>query len=110
MSEEKNHPPVSRPLAEEPREQAHKHEHAYAQTVVHRISRAVGHLESVKKMVEEGHDCSDVLIQLAAVRGTLVSISRVILKEHMEHCVRDAIEHRDQESLDALSRAIDKIL
>lgn len=106
MSENKGRFPAGKPEAEETR----RHNHAYTQTVIHRLSRAAGHLEAVKKMVEEGHDCSEVLIQLAAVRGTLSSISRVILKEHMEHCVQDAIEHGDQESLDALSRAIDKLL
>ena len=88
----------------------HVHSHQHTQDVTNRISRAVGHLESVKKMVESGRDCSEVLVQLAAVRGALDSVSRIILKDHIEHCIVDAVEEGDQSALDALSDAIDKII
>ena len=88
----------------------HVHAHEHTQDVTNRISRAVGHLESVKKMVESGRDCSEVLVQLAAVRGALASVSRIILKDHIEHCIVDAVEDGDQSALDALSDAIDKII
>ena len=45
----------------------HKHQHENEKAVINRLSRAIGHLESVKKMVEDGRDCSEVLIQIAAV-------------------------------------------
>ena len=47
----------------------HPHHHSHAQTkaVLNRLSRAIGHMESIKRMVEEGRDCSEVLIQLSAV-------------------------------------------
>ena len=109
---EKKHIHVNEPIVAEPHEHGHGHVHSHAQTqvVIHRLSRAIGHLESVRNMVKEGRDCSEVLIQLSAVRGSLGAISRVILKDHMEHCIVDAVEHGDQESLEALNRAIDKIL
>ena len=47
---------------------AHGHVHANTKAVINRLARAIGHLESVKKMVEDGRDCSEVLIQIAAVR------------------------------------------
>jgi len=71
---------VNEPIAEEPHEHEHVHNHEHTQAVIHRLSRAIGHLESVRKMVAEERDCSEVLIQLAAVRGTLNAISRIILK------------------------------
>ena len=49
----------------------HGHVHENQRAVINRLSRAIGHLEKVKRMVEEGHDCSEVLIQLAAVRSAL---------------------------------------
>jgi len=88
---------------------AHVHSHQHTQAVLNRLSRAVGHLESVKKMVEDGRDCSEVLIQLAAVRSALGSVSRIILKDHIEHCVVDAVESNDQAALDELSAAIDHL-
>ena len=97
--------------AEHAHEHAHPHVHSHqqTQTVVNRLARAIGHLESVKKMVENGKDCSEVLIQLAAVRSALGSVSRIILKDHIEHCVVDAVETHDQETIDELNRAIDHL-
>ena len=88
---------------------SHTHTHQQTQTVVNRIARAIGHLESVKRMVESGRDCSEVLIQLAAVRSALGSVSRIILQDHIEHCVVDAVETHDQEAIDELNHAIDHL-
>lgn len=90
----------------------HGHTHSHTQTaaVLNRLSRAIGHLESIKKMVESGRDCSEVLIQLAAVQSALGSASRVILKDHIEHCIIDAVENKDQQAIDDLNHAIDHLL
>ncbi len=88
----------------------HTHVHTQTQAVLNRLSRAIGHLESIKKMVEDGRDCTDVLIQLAAVRAALGSASRVILKDHMEHCIVDAMKTGDQKALEDLNQAIDRLL
>ena len=64
----------------------------------------------VKRMVEEGHDCSEVLIQLAAVRSALDNTGKVILKDHMRHCMVDAVAAGDQDAIDDLCQAIDKFM
>ena len=92
------------------REHPHVHSHEHTAAVSNRLARAIGHLEAVRKMVGDNRDCSEVLIQLAAVRSALASTSRIILKDHMEHCIVDAIEEHDQSALDELNRAIDKLL
>ena len=76
---------------------------------MNRLARAIGHLESVKRMVEEGRDCTDVLIQLAAVRSALNNTAKIILKDHIEHCISDA-DHGDGDSLQHLNDAIDKFI
>ena len=53
----------------------HGHVHENTQAVLNRLSRAIGHLESVRKMVENGRDCSEVLIQIAAVRAAITNIA-----------------------------------
>lgn len=63
--------------------------------MIKRLARAEGHLAAVRRMVEEGRDCPDVLIQLAAVRAALDSTARLVLSDHMETCLRDAAEHGD---------------
>ena len=89
---------------------SHGHEHTHTQTkaVVNRLSRAIGHLESVKRMVEDGRDCTEVLIQLAAVRSALSSTAKVILKDHLEHCVSEGDDSSEQ--LRMLNEAIDKLM
>jgi len=67
-------------------------------------------LSSLKAMVEEGRDCSEVLIQLAAVRSAINNTGKVILKDHLEHCVADALEARDRTAIDELNRAIEQFV
>ena len=88
----------------------HGHVHENQKAVVNRLSRAIGHLEKVKRMVEEGSDCSEVLIQLAAVRSALDNTGKVILKDHMRHCLVDAVCAGDQNAIDDLCQAIDKFM
>ena len=73
-------------------------------------SRAIGHLEAVKKMVEEGQDCSQVLIQLAAVKSALNNTGKIILKDHINHCIVEAVETGDKKALEDLSAAIDQFM
>ena len=88
---------------------AHPHGHSHTQTkaVINRLSRAIGHLEFVKRMVESGRDCTEVLVQLAAVRSALNSTAKVILKDHLEHCISDA---GAGDQIQALNEAIDKFM
>lgn len=91
-------------------EHGHHHDPKQRQAVIHRIARATGHLNAVKKMVEDDRDCSEVLIQLAAVQSALNSVSRIILKDHIEHCIVDAVEENDSEAIDRLNKAIDQMI
>lgn len=87
---------------------AHGHVHTETKAVLNRLSRAIGHLESVKRMVEDGRDCTEVLVQIAAVRSALSSTAKVILKDHLEHCISEDQSAADQ--LTALNEAIDKFM
>ncbi len=87
----------------------HTHTHTKTKAVLNRMARIIGHMQAVKKMVEDGRDCSEVLIQLSAVDAAIKSVSRVILKDHMEHCIVDAIKTGDNESIENLNKAIDQI-
>lgn len=93
-----------------PHTHTHGQAHSYAHTkaVVNRLSRTIGHLEYVKRMVEEGQDCSDVLIQLSAVRPALNNTGKLILSDHIEHCVVDAIEQDDHEAIERLTKAVER--
>ena len=87
-----------------------KHEHEHTKAVLNRMSRAIGHMNAVKRMVEEGRDCSEVLIQLSAVRAEITNLSKVILKDHIDHCIVEAVRENDEEAIKDLKGAIEKIL
>lgn len=91
-------------------EHRHVHSDAEKKAVMNRLSKAIGHLESVKRMVERGEDCSDVLIQLAAVRSAINNTGKVILKNHLNHCIVEAVEENDTEAIEKLNQAIDKYI
>lgn len=88
----------------------HIHSHQHTKAVLNRISRAIGHLESIKRMVEGGRDCSEVLIQLSAVKSAINNTGKVILQDHIEHCIVDAIEQGDHQALEELNKAIDRFM
>ena len=88
----------------------HGHIHENQKAVINRLARALGHLEKVKRMVEEGCDCADVLVQLAAVRSALDNTGKVILQDHLRHCMVDAVAAGDEDAIDDLCQAIDKFM
>lgn len=88
----------------------HAHSHQHTKEVTNRLAKAIGHLQKVKQMVEDGEDCSDVLIQLAAVKSALNNTGKIILKDHMEHCIVHAVQDGNQKMIDELNNAIDKFI
>lgn len=89
----------------------HAHTHPNKKKVVNRLARIEGHVRSIKEMVDADRDCSEVLIQIAAVRKALDNTAKVILKDHLEHCILHAIEKGDgSKSLADFEAAIDQYL
>lgn len=88
----------------------HVHTHTQTKAVLNRMARLIGHLQSVRRMVEEGRDCSEVLLQISAVDAALKNVGKIILKDHMEHCIVDAVQDNDREALARLEQAIDRFV
>lgn len=89
---------------------AHPHKHANTKAVKNRLARVIGHLQAVERMVDDGRDCAEVLIQLAAIRSAINNVCKIILKDHMDHCLVDAMRSGDSETLEELSKAIDLLM
>ncbi len=89
---------------------AHTHPHTQTKAVLNRMARLIGHMQSVRRMVEDGRDCSEVLLQLSAVDAALKNVGKIILKDHMEHCIIDAVQNDDREALTRLEQAIDRFV
>lgn len=83
-----------------------KNEHQKTKQILNRMARSIGHMEAIKKMVEEGRDCNEILIQLAAVRSAINGIGQIVLMDHINHCVVDAVETGDDQVIKDLEQAL----
>lgn len=112
MSTESNHIHSAGAHAHVHGSEIHRHVHSMDEkkAVINRLSKAIGHLEAVKRMVERDEDCSEVLIQLAAVRSAINNTGKVVLKNHINHCIVEAVEENDKEAIELLNQAIDKFV
>lgn len=88
----------------------HTHDPAHTKKIINRFSRAIGHMQHIKLMVENDTDCSEVLIQLAAVKSAVNNIGRELLKEHVAHCIVDTGDNGDSDALDMLNTALDQFM
>ncbi len=76
-----------------------------------RLLRAEGHLHGIIKMIDEEKECPDILIQIAAVKAALAKAGEVILQDHIEHCLVEAVKTGDIETqLQELKTALQKLL
>ena len=91
-----------------------KHSHFHSpeekKKQLNRISKAIGHLQHVKVMMENDEDCADVLMQLTAVNAALKNLGKEIINEHMTHCIVHAIEDGDMEEVEEFREAIKKFI
>ena len=60
-----------------------------------RINKIIGQLKAIDGMIDEDVPCEDVLIQINAAKGALHKVGQIVLEGHLQHCVRDGIEHGD---------------
>lgn len=90
----------------------HKHPHVHSETgiVVKRLINTIEHLKEVKDMVHIGKDCADVLIQLSTVKLEINDTGRIILKDHILHCIVEAVESGDFETVNELNKAINQFV
>ncbi|MGB7440415.1 MAG: metal-sensitive transcriptional regulator [Coleofasciculaceae cyanobacterium] len=97
--------------AQELSRHGHVHSQESLRRIVNRLSRIEGHIRGIKTMVQESRACPDVLVQLAAVRGALDRVARIILDEHLTECVaRAAEEGKIEEEIEELKAALDRFL
>ncbi|MEI6381543.1 MAG: metal-sensing transcriptional repressor [Cyanobacteriota bacterium ELA615] len=89
----------------------HVHDEASLRQIANRLSRIEGHIRGVKTMVNEGRSCPDILIQLAAVRGGIDRVARLILDEHLSECIsRAASQGNIDIEIEELKAALDRFL
>lgn len=89
----------------------HVHDEESLRKIVNRLSRVEGHIRGIKSMVKESRPCPEVLVQIAAVRGALDRVARLILDEHLSECIgRAAQEGNIEAEIEQLKAALDRFL
>lgn len=89
---------------------SHTHSPEAKKKQLNRLARAIGHLRSIQGMIERDEDCADVIVQLSAVRSAINNLGKVIIDEHLTHCIYHAIEEGDETSVREFQEAIRKFL
>ena len=93
---------------------SHPHTHHHSpeekKRQLNRLSRIIGHLQYIKRMIENDEDCADVLVQISASRSALNGLGKQIINEHITHCITHAIEDGDSSAVEEFQRAIEKFI
>lgn len=88
----------------------HVHDPKEKRRQINRLSRVIGHLEYIKKMIENDEDCAAVLMQVSATRSALNGLGKEIINEHISHCIAHAVEEGDTDAIEEFKKAIQKYL
>jgi DNA-binding FrmR family transcriptional regulator len=89
----------------------HTTEHKKRKEVLDRLARIEGHVHGLRKMVAEDKSCPEILLQVAAIRAALNKVSRIVLEDHMETCMKEAAASGDSEQhLEELKDALSKLI
>lgn len=71
-----------------------------------RLETIEGHVRGVRRMADEGKDCESLLVQLLAVKAAVDRAAQIVLREHVDHCLRDAIQTGNREAALAELQAV----
>ena len=74
-----------------------------------RLSRIMGQLGGIQKMLDENRYCGDILTQIAAVESALQSVGYIILQDHMKTCMAEEIRQGSTEVIDEAVELIKKL-
>ncbi len=89
----------------------HIHSEESLRKIINRLSRIEGHVRGVKTMVQGHSPCPEVLLQIAAIRGAIDRVARIILDEHLSECIaRAAQEGNIEVEIEQLKAALDRFL
>lgn len=78
--------------------------------MVNRLKRLEGQVRGVREMLENGMPCEDILIQISAISSGLNNTAKIILTDHIMHCVLESIKNEDKAALEKLNSSLGQFL
>ena len=85
------------------------HSH-YSKALDTRLATVEGSIAAIRRMMAEGRPCEELLLQLKAAESSINKISKLILKDHFEHCVKEGIQSGDENAIESFSNILDKYM
>ena len=74
-----------------------------------RLGKIIGQLQAIDRMIELDVPCEDILAQINAVKSATHKVGQIVLEGHIQHCVRDGIEHGDaQKTIESFTKAVER--
>ncbi len=75
-----------------------------------RLSSVEGHIKAIKTMLNDGKSCEDILLQISAVESAINKVGKLMLKNHLNTCVKQSIKNGDSDILDKFNNILDKYI
>lgn len=80
-----------------------------AENLHRRLRKIAGQVEAIDRMIEEDIPCEDVLAQINAAKSALHRCGQIVLEGHIEHCVKDGIQHGDPDAtIKSFTKAVER--
>lgn len=86
------------------------HSDTTKKNLVSRLNRIEGQIRGVKGLIEKDTYCDDVITQISAIQSALNSVSKILLEGHLKGCVLDRIQEGDMEVLDEVLVTVHKLM
>jgi DNA-binding FrmR family transcriptional regulator len=81
--------------------------HSYRDEVLSRLQKIEGHVGGIARMVEDGRECEEVILQVGAVKAALNQVALIVFEDHLRSCVAGPeTAHRIRTLRSALERLI----
>lgn len=75
-----------------------------------RLAAIEGHIKGVRQMIADGKSCEEIILQLSAIEGSVTKLAKIMLKNHLNHCVKEGIEKGEGDILDRFNNILDKYI
>jgi len=85
----------------------HKH---FSKDLDNRLAAIEGHIAAIRRMMADGRECEELLVQLSAAESSLNKVAKIILKDHLNSCVRESIERGESNILESFNSILDKYI
>lgn len=79
-----------------------------AENLHRRLKKIIGQVQAIDRMIDQDIPCEDILTQVNASKSALHKVGQIILEGHLQHCVREGIEHGDPDkTIESFAKAVE---